>query len=72
MIIFPNYISPLLKIILCVQVIDDEMNELEPHKEGYLAVSLKEGKPVGLFNGKYKVFDYLSYQSEDIRNSNYL
>lgn len=34
-----------------LKVIDDEMNELEPHKEGYLAVSLKEGKPVGLFNG---------------------
>ncbi|XP_042869581.1 acyl-coenzyme A synthetase ACSM3, mitochondrial-like isoform X2 [Penaeus japonicus] len=34
-----------------LKVINDDLNELGPHEEGYLAISLKEGKPIGLFNG---------------------
>ncbi|KAK8746815.1 hypothetical protein OTU49_016830 [Cherax quadricarinatus] len=34
-----------------IKVIDDKQQELRPHQEGYLAVSLKEGHPVGLFKG---------------------
>lgn len=34
-----------------LKVIDDKQRELAPHEEGYLAVSLKDGHPVGLFKG---------------------
>lgn len=34
-----------------IKVIDENWQELGPNKEGYLAVSLKEGHPLGLFKG---------------------
>lgn len=34
-----------------LKVVNEQLEELSPHQEGQLAVSLKQGHPVGLFRG---------------------
>lgn len=41
----------MLQLFIFLKVVNEQLEELPPHQEGQLVVSLKQGHPVGLFRG---------------------